>query len=387
MKKEAIVCGVFLLFIAGFGALSIFSPVKGFSESENRFLAKKPAFNADDLYSGEFTEAYEKFITDQFPFRDGWIGIKVLVERAMLKQEINGVYFGKDDYLIEAHTGQTVNQTQLAENEAKLLGFTARLQEKLGAGHVRVMLVPTADSILTDKLPVFAQGFDQKEYLKSLERAMDGHGISEAFVNAADILDAHRDEDIYYRTDHHWTQTGAWYAYKKWIASIGIKPLEQSAFDIRQVTDQFYGTVYSKVHVNVKPDTIYLYEPLGNPEYRVVYNQGEETRSGLYQYDKLKTRDKYTVFMGGNFGLVQIEPVNHTADTQNRRLLVIKDSYANSFVPLLAGQFEKTEVIDPRYFNMSITEYMDHNSFTDVLILYNLPNFAEDKSFLLRDQR
>ena len=126
-----------------------------FSEKENRSLAQSPMLSVEDYFSGAFAKDYEAYITDQFILRDEWIGMKTKVERAVGKQEINDIYFAKDNYLIEKHTGSFTTDTA-KRNISSLAQFMQFCEEKYGEGHVTAMVVPNAVKVLEDKLPPFA---------------------------------------------------------------------------------------------------------------------------------------------------------------------------------------------------------------------------------------
>ena len=196
-------------------------------------------------------------------------------------------------------------------------------------------------------------------------------------VDVTDTLKEHADESIYYRTDHHWTTLGAYYAYVEWARTAGFEPFAKEEFEVVKATDQFYGTIASKVNVSVKPDDMYLYKKLGNPKYIVEYNQTETTDS-LFNYASLDTKDKYTVYLNGNNALVKI-----TSENKNgRKLLVIKDSFSHCFVPFLVDHYEEVYMIDFRYFRMGVSQFMEQEGITDVLVLYNVINFVEDVNSL-----
>ncbi|HAB61840.1 MAG TPA: hypothetical protein DCE48_14305 [Lachnospiraceae bacterium] len=142
-----------------------------------------------------------------------------------------------------------------------------------------------------------------------------------------------------------------------------------------QGSDKFYGTLHSKVNVNVEPDDIYLYEIKEDMNYQLLYNLTDETDT-LYDLSQLEGKDKYSVYMGGNNALVKVK----TNNKNGRRLLVIKDSYAHSFVPLAVNHYEETYMIDFRYFNGGVEEFVEENEITDVLVLYNTMNFVKDKN-------
>ncbi len=362
---------IFTFVWSGFILWNLATPQKVFSDNENRYLAEMPKFTIDKFVSGEYMKGIDDYINDQFIIRDQWIGMKVILERAILKQEINSVYFAKDDYLIEKHNNSEVSKEQADKNRDYLAEFIQNYASKLGEENVRVMLIPTASEVLTDKLPSFAAGigYNQYSYMDNLALSIP----KDTFIDVRKVLMKHKDEYIYYRTDHHWTSLGAYYAYEQWAISVGFDPLDKEQFNITLVSDEFYGTIHSKVNTNVKPDKIYLYEIKEDKKYKLTYNMVEQTDT-LYDLKKLEGKDKYSVYMGGNNALVEIQTNNESG----RKLLVIKDSYAHSFVPFAVNHFETSYMIDLRYYNGNIDELIEQNGITDVLVLYNVMGFVED---------
>ena len=364
---------LFALLWLGLIICNLVTPERKFSENENRFLAELPKYTNEKLINGEYMNGLDEYISDQFVFRDNWIGLKTMAERALLKLDINSVYFAKDNYLIEKHNKSEVSKEQAEKNKDRLTEFVEKYAKKFGEDRINVMLVPTASEILKDKLPPFATGYDQEAYINEvIESLPEG-----TFVDVRDILNQHKDEYIYYRTDHHWTAFGAYYAYEKWAKEAGFTPLSREQFDITLGSDKFYGTLHSKVNVNVEPDDIYLYENKKDMNYHLLYNLTDETDT-LYDLSQLEGKDKYSVYMGGNNALVEVQ----TNNKNGRRLLVIKDSFAHSFVPLAVNHYEETFMIDFRYFNGGVEEFVEENKITDVLVLYNTMNFVKDKNLI-----
>lgn len=374
--QSRILCFIFCFLIFGMTVWSFILPAKSFSENENRFLAQMPVLSKESLLDGTYAKEYETFITDQFPLRDAWISLKTASERAMLKQESNGVYFAKDDYLIETHAGSEVDQEQLKTNTDRLITFIKKTAQRLGNEHVRVMLVPTANTILTNKLPPFASGFDQLGYLQEIQGMLEKNHMKDTFVDISNTLQIHNQEEIFYRTDHHWTALGAYYAYEEWMKSRKLEAIKLESYHPLEVTSQFYGTIYSKVNTKVKPDSIVIYEPNEEKKYQVNYNMGERKTDTLYEMEQLEGKDKYAVFLGGNNAVVTIRSENKNG----KKLLIIKDSYAHCFTPFVIDHYQETEMIDLRYFNMLVSDYIDKGGFDDVLFLYNIPNFIKDRN-------
>lgn len=362
--------------LLGLTAADLLTPDRRFSQTENRMLASRPKFSLEKLFAGDFTADYETYVTDQFVGRDDWIGLKTRVDIALGKKDVGGVYLARDGSLIERHPGAEIRGEQTAEKTELLQRLMEHCLATAGIGQVKVMLVPTADNILTDRLPKYADYFDQQPFLQQVSEVVG----SECFVDVFSVMQAHADEYIYYRTDHHWTTQGAYYAYEAWAADMG---LEAAAFagDARvQVTDEFLGTLHSKVNLPVEPDTIEAYQPAG--AVRVYYDLSEDARDGMYEEKYLETKNKYGYFLDDNHGFVRIE----TGLENGRTLFVVKDSYANCFIPFAAQHYETVCIVDLRYCNISLYELIDRqlqeeNGGMDVLILYNVIHFLDDFRF------
>ncbi|ABX40619.1 DHHW family protein [Lachnoclostridium phytofermentans] len=360
---------IFLVLIYVLTIASMVKPVKGYSESENRVLEGRPKFSLESLFNGTFISKYETFVTDQFVSRDAWIGIKTRTELAMLKKDINGVYIGKDGYLIEKVDNSDLEMEQVNRNEKRLYAFINKYKEQLGDEHVFAMIAPTAFEILKDKLPPYASGFDQGAFLDRLDEA-----LANQFIDLRETLTEHKKDYIFYRTDHHWTTLGAYYAYVEWANKIGETPMSQDEFEIKKISNDFLGTIYSKINLKLSSDDMYLYDSGKN--YTVEYNMDGVKKNSLYEMSHLDTKDKYSVYLGGNNPVVKIDSDNHNG----KKLLIIKDSYAHSFAPFAANHFETTYMVDLRYFNMPMSRFIEENGITDVLVLYNVNTYVKEKS-------
>lgn len=364
MKAKA-TSAIFLVILLGLAIANLFTPDLSFSEQENRVLKGKPEFSVHSLFSGRFTKEFDEYITDQFIARDKWVGLKTLSEVALQKRSSNGVYFAKDGYLIEAF--DSVDRERFEKN----LSFVADFSEAMSTRGIRThtMLVPTAPMILSDRLPSFAPEIDQRQLLDQAAKALPG------FIDVSQDLSLHSSEYIYYRTDHHWTSLGAYYAYNSFLEQTGhtVRPIEDYVLTV--LSDQFYGTTWSKANLyTTGPDTITGILPRDLGPLQVWDGDENQVRDSIYESSFLETKDKYSVFLNANQPLTQI-----TTSTQNgKHLMVIKDSYANCFTQFLLKDYEKITVLDPRFYHSSFQEYAAENGVTDCLVLYNLKNFTSD---------
>lgn len=363
-------CVFFVGILAVFFLAGFIKPETGFSEFENRYLSSKPKPALETVLNGSYMQDYESYVTDQFPLRNYWITCKTLAERAMLKSEINGVYFAEDDYYIEKQDKAQMYSELARKNQQVLQEFAEKYVHKLGTEHVAVMMIPTSSAILKEKLPLLAPDDGQEEVLENLrERMPDG-----IWVDVQGELSAHAAEEIYYRTDHHWTTLGAFYGYCAWKENRAELRPERAEYEEVCLTDSFTGTLYAKVNLEMKPDSIYVFIKQGE-ELRMRLDMAGEWWDTVYSKKRLSTRDKYAVFCDGNHAVTEIETSLHN----DRHLLILKDSYAHCLVPFFSADFEKITMIDLRYYNGSIEEYVEQNGVTDVLTLYNIAGFLSDR--------
>lgn len=376
--KRAVVC----LLCIGILSLSIcllVSPKKEFSENENRYLSKFPSFSAKALLDGDYTDSLGDWLADHFPQRDFFVGLKSGVEIAGGRKEINNVYIAQDDYLIEAYAKP--------QNTARITDTFVRFYEKIDTAHIDVhlMLVPTAVTIYNDKLPTYAPDRQMPSHSNLRTSLSDQTTTASAIYDASGIpavdctdwlFDGGSEGQLYYRTDHHWSTLGAYYGYLAYCDAKKMTPVSLDTLTKETVTEEFAGTLYSKVNDYSHPkDAITIYT---NPadDLTVTYADTGEVTDSLYNLDYVNEKDKYSLFLNNIHPLVEIE--NSTAATQDE-LLLIKDSYANSMVPFLAHHYSKIYVLDTRYYRDGPSAFLaEHKGITDVLLLYNMNTLDND---------
>ena len=358
---------IFLLFMVLAICFNIFLPDKEYSESENRMLAQFPEFSLANLASGKYMTDMEDYVTDQFFFRDQWINLKVLEDMTLGKRESNGVYIGKQGYLMQIPE----NNIDMDSVENNLNGIREFAQRHKDVNTV-MTLVPNAAYILEQLTPANAPVRDQSQDIALVE---DSVGDVLNFIDLTDTMSSHRDEPIYYKTDHHWTTLGARYAFETLYSSLGIVPAQD--YTVYPVSHTFSGTLSSRSGYDRSKDTIDIYVPQ-DAETECVVNyveEGEKTAS-MYVSSALDQKDQYEVFFGGNHSRIDIT----TPVDENKNLLIFKDSYANCFIPFLQPYFRSIIVVDPRYYYDDVDRLVTDNSITDILFLYNVDTFMTDTS-------
>lgn len=364
--RSKVTVSIFLLILSGMSVFGFETGDERYSEKENRYLAIKPELDSGNLLNGKYQEDYEMYLADKTIFRNKWIELKTYIKLASLKKDVNGVYFGKDNYLIERQDTDKF-ETENADKNCKYLEEFVN-NYKINTD-ISIMLVPNTSEILKKKLPKYAYNFNETRYINDIYKEIGEDNT----VDVNEILKAHKDEYLYYKTDHHWTTLGAYYAFTEYADKIGIN-IEK--YTTKLVTDKFYGTMSSKANLEIEADKVYIYEPDKEEEVSVRYNNSTELKDSLYEMSALDKKDKYSIFLGGNNPLVQI-----TTNAENdRKVLVIKDSFAHCFIPFMISGFSKIDVVDLRYYNESIRKMIEEGGYTDILVLYNVGNFVEDKN-------
>ena len=370
MKKAAnlSIAAVFLGFIALFFVLRLCLPARDFSERENRYLQKRPAFSAASLFSGEYTARFETYTTDQFPFRDAWTTMKARCELLSGKRENNGVFYCGDGVLIprfDAPDADTIRENA---------GFVNDLADHVDAA-VYFALIPGAVEVQSELLPKNAPGGGQNAVIE------EAYAVSNAVnVDMLAALAPHRDEYIFYRTDHHWTSLGAFYGYNALRETMGLAPVSPDAYTPQTVTDAFYGTTYSSSGFSwVPPDAIDTFVREDGSAVITNYNTGEPLRTPLYDASFLAVKDKYSFFLGGNTPRLTVE----TGQTDKPRLCILRDSYTDSLLPFLLEDFSQIDLLDLRYFKNSVSEYINDGQFDMVLVIYSVSNFSTDANLFM----
>lgn len=364
---ENLIGKLFILLLFVFMLVNIAVPDREISEEENRVLETRPSLSMGTVMNGDFMEQWENYQSDQFAGRDFWRSFKVALDRLGGARMENGVYIGKDGQLMEEI--EVPDDGQLEANLSALRQFT----EDWPDIRTTVMLIPDAACILSDSLPAFAAVEDQRQLFGVAEQRL---GDSVNWVDTVSILNNHTSDKLYYKTDHHWTTQAAFYVFRESASSLGIEGEVGDGFVSYTVSDDFNGVLAAKSGIGLsEKETIDIYAPTqGDDDVVLSYvDEGRKTTS-LYDSSKLETRDQYSVFLGGNASVIDIK----TVSSSQKRLLVLKDSFANCFIPFLAPYYREIVVVDPRYYSGTIGDIMDTYRITDALVLYSGNTFFTD---------
>ena len=369
--KQYPVLLAFSLFFVGLFVLDLAAPDRAYSELENTNLTQRPTLSSVSASGlNTYFTSYTKYVKDQVFGRDQWISLQSMVETTLFqKEQSGGILLGKDHMMFPRTYGLVSSETRtLPKNTAALESLCQRYP-----GKVQVMLVPAASAVYPENVPANAPLLDEDTYLDQLSERVQAAGGR--FVDVRPVLSAHKDEYLYYRTDHHWTTLGAYYAYTQLCDALGLTPFDRDAHPAL-TAERFYGTHYAKARTwNAEPDTITYYD-LPNPlTIYTVTGPGqptEGTATGLYDTDKLRVYDKYAMFLHGNNGLSRI-----TGDGTGK-ILVLKDSFANSFAPYLTANYATIDILDFRNYNYGLDKLIADNDYDAILVLYSFDSFKSD---------
>lgn len=328
------------------------------AEEENRVAASFPSLSAKSLASGSYFEDLSAFVSDSFPFRKELISLNSTVKLALGERESGGVFLAYDGSLI--FRGEYNDLETARKNAEALAMFSAPFDIP-----AVMAIIPRACDVNSELLPNSYDSARSQEIYKLFDRIVpNAAGLRNSVFDALSAC-----EHPFYRTDHHWTTEGAFSAYREILSALGKEPCDRSFFAEEAVSRSFYGTAYSRSSFRfVDPDVITLYRYEGDGDYIV---EADSKPIELYDPLSLAKKDKYQVFLGGNYAQLSL-----SSDKGARpRLLLIKDSYANSLIPFLALHFN-IHAIDPRYCDKPISEIIDRGSYDYVLILFSADTLA-----------
>lgn len=412
MKKHHLNILLFLVPLFLLGTLNLITPHKpAISQLESRTLKTKPVFTTQKLFSGEYFQEYEGYFADNFIFREKFVKISghikdlwslpgknkatIVVNRGVnvaaaqnkhQPQEGNDNPGTSDSSQPENKDGKSerTNEENKGSVEGRVLvlndrameihtfnaeaskyyaDFINKFQEKLQDKNIKVysLIAPTQIEFITE--PKYKDlSSPQKKTIAYVYQHLHPEIIP---VDAYQALQQNIDQYLYFRSDHHWTALGAYYAYTAFMAASGEKPLPIKRYQVKQVAP-YLGSLYSTTlsqKIRENPDTVYLYQPFTAYEYTVYYENA--IKIDLLDMRHAKNTNKYGIFMGGDHPLGKII----TEIKNGKKIIILKDSYANAFVPFLLPHYEEIYIVDPRQFNLDIFAFIKENGIQEVLFL------------------
>ncbi|MBQ8378875.1 MAG: hypothetical protein IJX42_07070 [Oscillospiraceae bacterium] len=370
MKYVSII--VFFLTLGTFMFMTIFLPKSDFSEAENRYLEEFPEISAEEIFNNDkdnrFMSKLDSYVSDHFAMRTSLITVKTKSDMLIGSKMTNGVLLLDDRYVepITEFKKDTVDKSVNAINH---------LAEVSGKP-VFVMLVPTAAGIYSEEIPEYYENIDQKKAIDDIYYSLSDKVTT---LNIYPKLYSSRDRYIYYKNDHHWTSYGAYLCYNAAIRKMGYNPVEYNNYNVQPMSDKFYGTYYSKaLYDGYGADTIDKYSTKGVNVTEVAIKTGSETLiyDTMYFNEYLGKKDKYSYYLNNAmYPVVDIK----TDYAEENKILVIKDSYAQCFVPFLTQHYSQITMVDMRSV-LLLNSVVDVKDYDQILVLYNYGGFIQDEN-------
>lgn len=346
----------------------IFTKDQLVSAQEQRNLQQIPTFSISSWFHKDYQNDVRSYLQDQLPARDRLFKTKVKFEHKLGKTHFADVWIGKNDMLFQ-------DPVLIGEQSYKdHIDLLERIKKKYDMP-MRVMLVPNKAVIYRDNVSPLMSYTDQMRWLYDFNNMLNRIDIQT--VSLFDTLSKHQDEPMYFNTDHHWTSEAAYYAFEDYYKQF-LSDQKKAKYDTYTIANDFYGSLAKRSgYQSGKPDTITI-KPLHDPDfsYVVTYVEEQVKKSTVYDLNKAKSNNPYEVFFGGNHARIDID----TTSDQKTSLLILKDSYANAFIPYLLPYYSKITVIDPRYYNDDIDQLMKDRKVDEMLCLYNFNTFFQDAS-------
>lgn len=329
-------------------------PSKDLSESERRPLAQAPHLDLHSLSSGNFMRDLEEYAKDQFPARFAFRSLKAFTRLYLLRQLENNNIYLKEGYAVKLEYPLNENSIEKANQKFRWL-----YEKYLVGKDVRIFI-----SVIPDKNYFLAtgNGYPTMDYERMFSLVKEANDFA-SFIDISKRLDL---ED-YYRTDIHWRQESIVEVARTLAKGLGVLDSISFNFDKIESTAVFNGVYSSQIALPLKPDRLfYLVNQATNDSQ--VYNLETDEYTPVYDLEKLAGKDPYDLYLSGATPLLIIE--NPSAKNQ-KELVVFRDSYGSSIVPLLLEAYAKVTLIDIRYISSSLLgDYIDFSN-QDVLFLYN----------------
>ena len=364
---------VFLIFIFSVSVLFIALPKKEYSANEKRYLAEFPKLSVESFFSGDFGVDFEKYLSDHMPARSFFVGLNSYYNNALGNPLSNGIYNCKDGYLVN----DPPTYDRLDINFSIVADFAKENDVKTA-----MVLAPSTGYVCSDVLPNKHIIYKDDEYFEKAKDVLSDANVD--FVDMREPLKNAYNEgtQVFYKTDHHWTSSGAYLAYEELSSVLGFEKKDKKRYDITEYED-FYGTTYSSSGFWLtKPDTIETWESkdIKPNAITVEITEGDETTTSdsMFYLDNLKDNDKYPIYLDGNHPYTTIKNKTLAKNENSKKLLIIKDSFAHTLTPFLADHYAEIVMIDMRYYKQNVTELLEKGDFDNVLFVYSIDNLSTD---------
>lgn len=351
-----------LAFISVFGVLTLFSEKLPSSFTEDRELADAPVVDMKSVYSGSTTKSLSSYLTDHFAGRRFWVSANTYLKTELSESIVNGVYVS-DERLLDI--GSSQKRSEDISGNADIFN---RFYENYD-GAVYFAAIPTSTGIYGDVLPSYIVSCSEKQQISDLYDKLDSNIRK---IDAYDILKMMKDSYIFYRNDTKWTSYGAYCVYKTVVQKLGFQSLPYDKFAIEHVTNKFRGNLYNRTLTKcTKADILDIFrykESDGNIVCECTDNNGKTYKGSVFDKDKISSSNMYSMYLGDPVPLMKIKTNVNT----DKKLLVIKDSYADCFVPFLLQHYSEIAVVSPEDLDRPMSEMIDINEYGQTMFLFGI---------------
>lgn len=355
--KDIVVTIIFLFTIIALFLINIIKEDTDISVAERRKLATMPELTTKSLFDGTYFKKFDSYVTDQFVERDAFRKIKIDIELST-KGEYNNLYL-YDNYIIEEIFPLNSNSINNLTNKINYIKDTYLNDNS----NIYYTIIPDKN--------YFVNNGNLKLNYNKLQDMMKNNLSNINYINIFDKLTL----DNYYKTDTHWKEED--------LFNVANTIANQMNFDITNnnvvnTITTFKGSYAGRLSVTKDIDTI---KTISNPSTlnSSVYNYETKKYTDIYDYTKINSLDKYDIYLSGAVPIIDIINNNTSSD---KELIVFRDSYGSSLIPLLIEGYKKITVIDIRYISSKIlNKYIDFND-QDVLFMYSI--LTINNSFSIR---
>ena len=340
-----------------------------FSLNENRELVSFPEFSVTALTDGTYGKQLNQYITDHFFGREKWVSVQADINSYMGEKIMNGVYMDSKGLLDAEVSSRKISRKNI-EAVNKFFG------NYIGTAYFTA--VPTTSGIYGDRLPEYLMTNPEKNQIDFLyDNLTDGIRT----IDTYNILRMLNDNYICYRNDTRLTSYGAYYVYKTVIQKLGFRPSSYDKYTIKHITSDFRGNLYNRCLYNgTEPDILDIYTYSGGAEVTsctAYCNNGMTYRKTLNDEKFLESGDMYRMYLGNEEPFIRIK----TSVNNEKKLLLIKDSYADCFIQFLIQHYSEIAVVSPEHMEKPLSSFINPDNYEQTLFLFGIDSMGNENLF------
>lgn len=358
-RITAILCSALVFTVS---LLTVFGKKAEKSSEENRVLAKAPDITLSGLYDGSTSQQLRSYATDQFAGRSKWLIAKTAMQTELSESIVNGVYISDERLLgTDMYSGDNDNISANADIFSQyLLNYD---------GMVYFAAIPSSTGVYGDILPPHIVGKTENQSITEFYNVLSAKIRK---IDAYNILKNLKDNYIYYRNDTKWTCFGAYCVYKTVIQKLGFLPTTYDKYNIEHVSDKFRGDLYNRtLSKRPKYDLIDIYTPQDGAKIvscKRVMKDGTVSYGDVFDRELLDSDNMYSMYLGEPAPVINIK----TSAQNDKKLLVIKDEYADCFIPFLTQHYSEITVVSPSELSGKLSDLVNINDYGQTLFLFGV---------------